>query len=84
MEKLKTKCQLIERFFNALSTNEQVPELLQRLKVGETSFHIVKWLDEAAMRKPNTSVDQMAENSLSFDAEGAYCPMQICSVLNRS
>jgi hypothetical protein len=58
---LKSKDRLAEQIFSALSSDDQVPEILQRLKNGETHHAIVKWLGQAPLddfdpTSPETSV----------------------------
>lgn len=81
---LKAHCQLMERIFDALSSNIQVSEILQRLKNGDTSFCIVDWLGSAAVSKASTSgVNQIFEKSMDFEVKkGAHNVMRICSLLN--
>jgi hypothetical protein len=58
---LKSKDHLTEQIFSALSSDDQVPEILQRLRNGETYQAIVEWLGRAPLddfdaTSPRTSV----------------------------
>jgi hypothetical protein len=47
INELKAKGNLVDRILGALSADEQVPEILRRLKIGETYDIIVEWLGRA-------------------------------------
>lgn len=51
---LRTKDQLMEQILTALSSNEQVPEILERLRSGATYSSIVEWLRGAPIEEYDT------------------------------
>jgi hypothetical protein len=51
LKALEGKNDLLERILDALSADEQVSAIIQRLKNGDTYDSIVKWLDPAPTRK---------------------------------
>ena len=58
------KDHLTEQILQALSTDEKIPEILERLKNGETYEYIVEWLG----RSPNADMEAMSplESQLSM------------------
>lgn len=51
MKELRAKVYSKEVILGALSTDEQAPEILQRLKNGETYDSIVEWLGRAPLEE---------------------------------
>ena len=58
---------MTEQILQALSTDEQVPEILDRLKNGETYESIVEWLGRAPMDDYETLSPRLSQHS-TFEA----------------
>lgn len=63
---LRAKDHMTEQILQALSTDEKVPEILDRLKIGETYESIVEWLGRAPMEDFETLSPRLSQHS-TFD-----------------
>ena len=63
IKELKAKYHLSEQILGALSTDEQVPKILQRLKDGETYKSIGEWLSRASIHKYNAPSPTKSQHS---------------------
>jgi hypothetical protein len=66
---LRAKDHLTEQILGALSTDEQVSEILQRLKNGETYDSIVDWLGRAPYEGLSPRISQHSTNFGTSDQE---------------
>lgn len=69
IKELRARDHLTEQILSALSTDEQVPEILQRLKNGETYDSIVDWLGRAPFEGFSPRVSQHSTNFDNSDHE---------------
>jgi hypothetical protein len=69
IKELKTKDHLTEQILGALSTGEQVPEILTRLRSGETYDSIVDWLGRAPYEGISPRLSQRSTNFGTSDHE---------------
>ena len=67
IKELKAKDHLTEQILQALSTDEKVPEILEKLKNGETYDSIVEWLGRTTMEDFETLSPRESQYS-TYDA----------------
>lgn len=67
IKELRAKDHLTEQILHALSTDEKVPEILDRLKNGETYESIVEWLGRSPMEDFETLSPKESQHS-TFEA----------------
>jgi hypothetical protein len=63
IKELRVMNRVAEQILNALSTDKQVPEILQRLRNGETYNSIVEFLGRALLEEHDTGSPRESQDS---------------------